>query len=1478
MNLEFLDKVGIDFTDNPYELINVSYDKLRNILELKLEFDKCLSINNYKSLINSINEYFKELNIKTKMNISYKNNIISENLLREYLKEILAYLASNMPRFNFLINNEVKYNDKTFTFIIEKDAAGIGQLATDIEKEFKNYGINITIEFEQDPNKSIAEEIKQLELEKLGELKRMNEEARELQANQKALKENKNYRAIQITTKTPIKDIPQTSNDLAIYANTKGNPVFLISGYIFKSEVKSFTTSTLAQIKITDETDSIVVKKWLRGENEIAVYNKLEPNDTLEVTGRAEYDPYAKNVVIMASKIELLGKRKIDEVVDEAKVKRVELHAHTKMSALDGIADVSDYYQTISKWGHKAFAITDHDGVYSISDVSHVMDKYPDIKPIFGVELNYVDDKNTKIAFTNSDITLTDATYVIFDLETTGLSQENDRIIEIAATKYNIHGEIDSYETFVNPKMVISDKITELTSITNEMVADAPTIEEVLPKFLEFVKGCILVAHNASFDVGMIKANMRRLNYDEIDFDVIDTLNALRALHNKELKKFNLKEFAKFYKVKQEHHHRAIDDTRVTAECFILMLKELFSKDILNYNEINNLMDADFYKTLIPKHINILVKNQIGLKNMYKLLSDALTVNCAEEPRLLRSVLEKYRDGILVSSGCVNGEIFEEALNGNINDVAKMMSFYDFIEVQPPLCYYHLYDDITLGEEAIKKTIKNIIDIALKENKIVVATSDCHYISKNDKKYRDILIGSPQLGGRYHELNRYNETPYMHLRTTDEMLSEFDFIDNDLAYKIVVTNSNLISDMIEKVAPFPKEMYAPRDDQFKDSLNIPSIVDELNKIVGENVLSHYGENPHPIVKKRLDRELNSIISNGYASVYYMSHLLVTKSLSDGYLVGSRGSVGSSLVATMMRITEINPLAPHYRCPKCKFQVFKMNEDEKKEYGISDLEKPFIDVLNNVESGYDLPDAICPVCGEKLVKDGHDIPFETFLGFNGDKVPDIDLNFSGDYQATAHEFVREFMGYDHAFRGGTVATLADKNAYGYVKGYCERKKINLRSCEMDRIASKLIGVRRSTGQHPGGIVVVPKYVDIYDVTPIQYPALNTSNEWRTTHYDYHSFENNLLKLDILGHDDPTIIKYMMDYVHQHQSEFPFSKPEDIPIDDKNVYRLFNSTDVLNIKPEDIDSTVASYAVPELGTTFVRRLLADTMPKTFAELVKISGLSHGTGIWAGNSQDLVLGKTEFGKIPFSDVIGCRDDIMVYLLYKNLEPLKAFEIMEFVRKGKVHKMPEKWEDYKQYMEEKQVPKWYIWSCEQIQYMFPKAHATAYILMALRIAWFKVYSPKLFYSAWFSARAKAYSIKAFMGGKLAIRAMIQEINNKDDKTAKDDDLINSLYVALEMISRGLKFLPLDIKLSEATEFKIEDEGIRIPFSAVDGLGESAALDIVQKRNEAMFTSKKDVLRRTKLNQTLYHEFELMHAFSDLAEEDREEEYGLFA
>lgn len=1473
--------------DNDIRIDEAILRKISKKLFISFVLKKAIPLTAYNSLANKVQDIFKSLSLNVEISIGYEDDTLTSSEYKEYLDYILEKLMLKSPRFQALTTSEVSIADKTITFTMACDALGFDALCAEVKNCFMQYGIDVNVDIFYDQSNSIQAQIDALDKEILEAIERQNQEAVAVSKFNNELK-NQNQTKYGSknnvpTVKTYIKDIPSTQNELMIFQNQNGFPIFLINAYVFGVEIKTFpkTKSALATIKVTDDTDSIIVSKWLRTDKEKELYeNGIVDGTELRIIGTAEYDTFAKDVLIKAKTIEVLGTHKTETAVDDAEIKRVELHAHTKMSTLDGMTDAADYLKMVSNWGWKSMAFTDHNGVYAIPDIYHAIAKVPDFKPIYGVELSYVDDDNYFITFDERDIDLKQASYVVFDIETTGFSQEYDRIIEIAALKVYQGGIIDKFETFVNPQMPISEKITELTSITDDMVADAPLIDEVIVKFMDFCGDSILVAHNAKFDVGHIYSNLKRLNLDYPMLPALDTLNLFKAGYSNDVKAFNLKVLSKYFKIKQEHHHRAIDDTRVLAQCFIAMLNDLYNKGITNYKDINSTINPDeFWKYVIPPHFNIICQNKTGYKNMYKIVSDSLTNHFYRDARVLKSVLSKYREGILLGSGCSNGEVFENALNRSEDELKESMEMFDYIEVQPPLAYAHLFDSLPNGIEDIKDTIIRIIKVAKEMGKCVVATSDCHYARPNSKKYRDIMIQSPQIGGGTHRLSNYKVSPSMHLRTTEEMLNEFDFLEKDLAYEIVVTNTNKIADMIEAFPAFSKEMYSPKDDEFKNTfLKVDSIVDEVRRIVKENQVKLYGENPHEIVKARIDRELNSIISNGYASVYYMSHLMVVKSLSDGYLVGSRGSVGSSLVATMMDITEINPLAPHYRCNKCKFHVFKMNQEEKEKYGVKDIELPFQEDLNSADSGYDLPDAICPVCGTKLKKDGHDIPFETFLGFNGDKVPDIDLNFSGEYQAKAHEYIREVFGPENAFRGGTVGTIADKNAFGYVKGYCEKKGITLRKCEMERLATHLVGIKRSTGQHPGGIIVVPHHVDIYDVTPVQYPADNTDNAWRTTHFDYHSFEDNLLKLDVLGHDDPTIIKYLMDYVKDHQESFPFDNPQDIPIDDKNVYRLFNCTDVIGLTEMQLQSKVSSFAVPEFGTNFVRQMLVETLPKTFAQLVKISGLSHGTDVWNTNAQDLVGGKTEFGVIDFKDVIGCRDDIMVYLIYQGLEPLTAFKIMEFVRKGKVAKDPATWAEYKKEMEAKNVPAWYIWSCERIKYMFPKAHATAYVLMALRIAWFKVYSPALFYSAWFSKRAKAYDVRSFTGGPIAINAKIEELKNKTDATAKDEDLITALQVALEATLRGIKFLPVDIKKSSSTIFEIEDGNLRLPFIAVDGLGESVALDIVEQRNTKQFSSKKDVMNRTRLNNTLFEEFNIMHAFSNLPDEDVEATEGLFA
>ncbi|MDE6240960.1 MAG: PolC-type DNA polymerase III [Anaeroplasmataceae bacterium] len=1472
-----------EIISSEFSIEKAKYQKNSKKVTFYIGIEDALSYEKYQSLVKCIEAACSSIGLKAFLQVEYANEKLTNEEYKTYLKVVLECLGEETPRFQVFDAEECKIEGNRLEFLIPHDAAGVEDLLLPIKKKFNEYGLHVDIQLVRDEKASVQAELDAMQKEMEDTLAKQKAEALEIQKINDQIQKEKKYTRTQAPSEISlIEDIPNTLNEISIYQNTNGPCVFTIDAYIFGIEIRSFakTKSSLATIKVTDESDSILVKKWLRTDTEKDLYERdMKEGSRLKITGKAEYDSFAKQVVINATSIEYIGKKESVSVTDTAEVKRVELHCHTKMSNLDGLTEATDYVKTAIEWGWKSMAFTDHNGIYSVPDIAHAIEKYPDFKPIYGVELNYINDEKYFITLDQRDIELKDATYVVFDIETTGLSQSYDEIIEIAAHKVYQGGIIDTFEVFVNPGRPIPEKIVGITHITDDMVKDALSIQEILPKFMEFCKDSILVAHNATFDVGMIYRDVKKYHMNYEMLPVIDTLNLFRAGYGTEVKTFNLKSLSKYFKVKQEQHHRATDDTRVTALCFIQMLSDLFKRNIYNYKDINSLIDKnEHWKHLIPSHITILAKNPVGYKNMYKIISDALTYHFYGSAKALKSVIDTYREGILIGSACVNGEVFELALNRSVEELEAEIEYYDYIEVQPPTAYRQLFEDMPNGQERVEELILKIIEAANRKGKLVVATSDCHYLRPNLKKYRDILIASPQVGGGQHPLANYKEAPDMHLRTTTEMLKEFEFLHTDLAYEIVVENTNKIADMIEKFPAFKEDMFAPRDDEFKDKLGVPSITEEVKRIVKENVEKLYGEKPHLIVQRRIDRELNSIISNGYASVYYISHLMVEKSLCDGYLVGSRGSVGSSLVATMMQITEINPLSPHYRCKKCKFHTFRMRDDEIEEFGLTDLEKPFQATLRSVDSGYDLPDAVCPVCGEPLTKDGHDIPFETFLGFNGDKVPDIDLNFSGEYQAKAHEYIREVFGEENAFRAGTVGTIAEKNAYGYVKGYCERKGLNLRSCEMDRLATYLVGIKRSTGQHPGGIVVVPHYVDIYDVTPVQYPADNIDSTWRTTHYDYHSFENNLLKLDVLGHDDPTLIKYFMDYVHKHQEDFPFSDPQDIPIDDKNIYRLFSGTDVIEVKEEEIGSKVASYAVPEFGTNFVRQMLVETLPKTFAQLVKISGLSHGTDVWNTNAQDLVGGTTEFGKIEFKDIIGCRDDIMVDLLHYGLEPLAAFQIMEFVRKGKVAKDKDTWAKYKVQMMEKHVPAWYIWSCERIKYMFPKAHATAYVLMALRIAWFKVNAPALFYSAWFSKRAKGHVVQAYLGGKMAIKAAMEEIMNKPDRTATDEDKYTALQVALEMASRGIKFLPVDIMKSSATVFEVEDGALRIPFSAVDSLGESIAEDIVAKRNEKVFTSKKDVQKRTRLSLSLYELFDTMHSFGNLPEEDPEEAVGLFA
>ncbi len=1410
--------------------------------------------------------------------ITYKDRAKLSAYATLYYDYAIIELSKEKSSYLALKNYKTTFENDTLFILIDKDSTYVKNYFKGILTFLKPLGIQFEIAYkindELTPTKTLISKSIKDQTKVLVE--------RQKYAAQTQSKTKKSFTRKARPDSVSITEIPLDQYHLDQYKNQKGDTNFLIEGTISKLEIRELTNTSLLSFVLYDADDAITVKRFLRRPKDFELAQSLKEGDQIQVEGRANFDTYQKDVVVFADAIYFLDKVKKKERMDKAKDKRVEFHLHTKMSNMDGIGEVSEYVDTAIKWGHEAIAFTDHDGLYAYPEIFKATRNKP-IKPIYGVEVNFVDEEAFKIAIPSDEaIDLKEATYVVFDIETTGLSATRDKIIEIGAVKMSATSIIERFQIFVNPGEALSTFTTELTDITDEMLENAPSIEEALPQFLAFAKGSILVAHNAMFDVGHIEENAKALGLSFDQSKVIDTLNAARYFYSDQLKRFNLKAVASYFKVKQEQHHRADDDALVTANIWMLMLIDLQKFKIKTYQDINNAIDPkEAWQHPMPYHVNILVQNQVGYKNLFKVMSDALTDHFSKGPRVLKSVLDKNRQGLLIGSGCANGDVFEAALNKSDCALEEAIKYYDYIEVQPPQAYAHLKEG--LGEYAdsvIEAVILKIIKTAKAQDKLVIATGDVHYLEKNDVLYREIYIRTPLVGGGIHQLSKYNTMPEQYLLTTEEMLQSFKFLDESLAREIVVTNTQTLNQKIDRIQAFVDELYSLPDDAFMEQLGIESISEEVRRLVMDKLSALYGHAPHQLISDRVNRELTNIIENSFAPNYYMSHLLVKKSLDDGYLVGSRGSVGSSLVATLLDITEVNPLKPHYRCPNRDFTAFHLTEEERLKYGLTPEQEAFQAAFEGVQCGYDLPTKTCPICGETLIKDGHDIPFETFLGFNGDKVPDIDLNFSGDYQAKAHSYVRELIGEDHTFRAGTIQTVAERNAFGYVKGYLEDKNLVKRPAQIERLAKRIEGVKRSTGQHPGGIVVVPKSKTIFDVTPIQYPADDVSSDWKTTHFDYHSFESNLLKLDILGHDDPTMIKYLMDHVYEHPDDFPFTKAQDIPLDDPKVYRLFSGTSVIGVEPEEIMSDIASYAIPEFGTPFTRQMLEDTKPNTFAGLVKISGLSHGTDVWLRNAQALINGESDYGKISFNDIIACRDDIMVQLIEFGLLPLRAFEIMEFVRKGKPSKDPAKWLDYESEMRKNNVPDWYIWSASRIKYMFPKAHATAYVIMAMRIAWFKVYKPLLFYSGFFSKRTDQFDYEIMVAGSNAIRNKLNNLQAIPQYMlkAKDASLIVTLGAALEMTRRGMIFLPVDINHSEAAIFKMEEKGLRMPFNTIDGLGMSVALDIVSQREQSPFMSKDDVKNRTKINKTVFEKMENYGAFKDLNSENHVIGTGLFA
>jgi DNA polymerase-3 subunit alpha (Gram-positive type) len=1194
-----------------------------------------------------------------------------------------------------------------------------------------------------------------------------------------------------------IKDVEDGTRNVVIEGN-----IFNIESRELKSGAVIFTG------EITDYSDSIAFKKFVSDKDQIEQMSAIKPGTWAKMQGSAADDQYQHDVVFNISSFETVEHVGRTEKY-EGEQKRVELHLHTNMSQLDATNTPTDFIKTAKKFGQKAIAITDHGDVQSFPE-AYSTGKATGMKILYGVEANMIDD-HALLVLNPAPMTYEDREFVIFDVETTGLSSVYDTIIEIGAVKMKNGEVLERFDKFINPHHPLSEQTINLTSITDEMVSAADDEDVVIKQFQDFYGDRPLCGHNVQFDVGFVNAALRRAGLSEITQPVVDTLEVSRLLHP-EQNRHTLDSLAKKYNVSLEHHHRANQDAEATGYLMYKLLdafKKKYNED--NLNNLNGYAaHGEVYKRARPSHMTVLAKDQKGLKNLYKLVSIASTKDFYRIPRTPKSDLADLHEGLLYGSGCWQGDVFVAMMQKGYDEAREKAKFYDFLEVQPPATYSQLIaDGLIKDEDQLEEIISNIYKLGKELNKPVVATGDSHYVEPHDAIYRTILISAQRSNP-----NRNKPQPDLHFYSTQEMLDAFSFLGEDVAKEIVIENTNKIADEISEIQPIKDGLYPP---------HIAHADEEMKKLTYDKAYELYG-NPLPkIVKDRLDLELNSIISNGYAVIYLISQRLVAKSNKDGYLVGSRGSVGSSLVATMSGITEVNPLAPHYRCPKCKYSQFFENG----EYG----------------SGFDLPDKNCPKCGTPLVKDGQDIPFATFLGFHGDKVPDIDLNFSGDYQPVAHNFIRVMFGPDNSYRAGTIATVADKTAYGYAKHFDEERNLKLRNAELDRLASGIRGVKRTTGQHPAGIVVVPDDMDIYDFTPVSYPADDVNAAWLITHYDFHSIHDNILKFDILGHDDPTMIRHLQD--------LSGIDPLTIPPDDPGVMSLFSSTKALGVTPEQIGSQTGTLGVPEFGTRFVRGMLEETKPTTFAELLQISGLSHGTDVWLGNAEDLVNN----GTCKLKDVIGCRDNIMMDLIHWGVKPEVAFSTMESVRHGRGISD----ENMAVLKKNKKIPDWYIPSCLKIKYMFPKAHATAYILMALRIAWFKVYYPEIYYTAYFSVRADLFDLVAMSHGKNTVKAAIKEIQDKGmDASAKDKSLLTVLEIANECLERGIKIKMVDIDQSEATDFKILDKHtILAPFNAVPGLGDNAAKQIVAARAEKKFLSKEDLAKRGKVSQTIMNYFE---------------------
>ena len=1523
-----LEKTNIDKDHYQYfydaKITKIKVNPKTNTWNIFIEKDKLLPIEIYEELEN------KKMNLDSNasnIEIIYKLKEIDNNMYLDYYNYFLPFLEQELKVIE-LYKDSLKIEDDNLILIattnIEKNR--LNKALPKLEKLLSKVGYDKEINVELRKEENILEEIqKELEPVELKETKK-NEKVEEL-------KEKKTYRR---SPKDPNAIIGNGIKEEPLKIKTllgEDNNV-VIECQVFGVDIRDTKSDyKIITLKVTDFSDSIYTKLFIRDEEVFKTITKeIKEGNWYKIRGYTKNDQFSHELVLNARDIVKIDKKE-DSVKDLAEEKRVELHTHTKMSQMDGLCDEEEVVKQAMSWGHKAIAITDHNGVQAFPHVFNLVTSHnknlkegqEPFKVIYGTELLMIDDR-VDIVTRPNDKVLLEQEYVVFDFETTGFNAGGaDSIIEIGAVKIKDGHITERYDELINPGKELPKKIVELTNITDEMLKDKDNEENAIKRFIKWFGDLPMVAHNAKFDVSFLEMAYKKYDLGTFNNTVIDTLELSRTMDSN-YARHSLSALVKRYEVPwdEDAHHRGDYDAEGTALVFWKMIKKLDNLNIERMNEMDKLVSKDnIHKFGRGYHINVLCKNKKGLKNLFKMVSLANTTYLYKTPRILRSVVEELREGLLIGSGCYESEIFIEARSKSDDELSNLIRFYDYVEVQPLECYNHLIQsgDFTNNEE-LQQNIEKIIRVTEEAGKIMVATGDVHHIKREDKIYREIIVNQKVPGGGRHPLARggIKEIPSNHFRTTDEMLEDFNFLDQETAYRIVIENPNKVADLcdiVEVIIDTGGIPFSPRvkSDDGKEYLDCPTVVtdlvytkaeewygnplpyaieeristelygdvafkaieerhkddnkrtkeykeiihkelhdelikgkDNVVKLVEEYIKSTTEEE---LSKEELDKKVNKslggVIGGGFDPIYLIAQRLVKHSNDDGYLVGSRGSVGSSFVATMMGITEVNPLSAHYRCDKCKMSIFE--DEEGNSFGAT------------YSSGYDLPDKECPNCHTKMIKDGQDMPFATFLGFNADKVPDIDLNFSDLNQASAHAYTKVLFGEDNVYRAGTIGTVADKTAFGFVKGYFEDNGKEIpRSAEVERLAIGCTGVKRTTGQHPGGIVVVPDYMEVSDFTPYQYPADDDTAEWRTTHFDYHSIDQCLLKLDILGHSDPTQLRLI-----QNQSGTDVLK---VPLDDKETMSIFTDTRALGVTKEQIMCNTGTLGIPEFGTTFTIKLVEDTKPTTFGELIKISGLSHGTDVWLGNAKELIQNNI----VPFKETIGCRDDIMVYLMYRGVKPIKAFKIMEFVRKGKASKDPETWSEHVKTMKEANIPEWFINSCAKIKYMFPKAHAAAYVISAFRIAWYKVHMPVYFYASWYSSKATDVDVISMIKGYAAIKQRIEDIQVKGyDATNKEVGQSESLKVALEATARGIKFKNIDLYKSEATTWVVDnDKEIIPPFSSIEGLGDTVAKTIVEQRKKGDFLSIEDVQKRGKISQTLIEKMKEMGIFKDLPESNQ--------